>query len=164
MRLPSAEPTGLDIYATEIRAAEVTRWLLLLSEVRVDVRESFNAPRVCAELTVSVVSLRWFLPQGHDPDSLSSELARMTGISDFVTLSSGWEPPSAEPPAGPATPAVVYVDADVADLLDGVATASRTRSLATLANLEGIAVHHGLLDADQAQLLAHWLDTLQTAL
>ena len=102
--------------------------------------------------------------QGHDPDSLSSELARMTGISDFVTLSAGWEPPSAEPPAGPATPAVVDVDADVADLLDGVATASRTRSLATLANLEGIAVHHGLLDADQAQLLAHWLDTLQTAL
>ena len=44
VRLPSAEPTGLDIYATEIRAAEVTRWLLLLSEVRVwGVRDDLNA-------------------------------------------------------------------------------------------------------------------------
>jgi hypothetical protein len=31
---PAGQPDGLDVYAHEIRAAEVIRWLLLLTEVR----------------------------------------------------------------------------------------------------------------------------------
>ena len=33
-RWPDATPHGLDVYATEIRSAEILRWLLRLSEVR----------------------------------------------------------------------------------------------------------------------------------
>jgi hypothetical protein len=77
--------------------------------------------------------------------------------------------PATHPTARPATAAAtaaatVYVSADVGDLLDGLLAASRSRDMAALVALEGAAVQYGLLNADQARVLAHWVDTLQTTL
>ena len=102
------------------------------------------------------------LPQGHDINELRADLGRLCGVPDFATSDGTTLPPPPQARPG-ATTVPVQLSTDVADLLDGILAASHARELTQLVELEAIAAEH-YLNAEQAAVLAGWVDSLQTAI
>jgi len=95
-------------------------------------------------------------------NELRADLGRLCGVPDFATSDGTALPPP--PQARPGATAVpVQLSTDVADLLDGILAASHARELTRLVELEAIAAEH-YLNAEQAAVLAGWVDSLQTAI